>query len=85
MADQELIHEIAILISNATGQKNIDLSLISPTTSLTENPFNLDSVDILEAIATIEEKYKVYVVDAKDGAKHFQNMQTIADFVKSKN
>jgi acyl carrier protein len=82
--DETLIHEIATLISEATGQKNIDLSSVTGETKLTENPFNLDSIDILESVATIEEKYKVYIVDAKDGAKHFQSLQTIADFVKSK-
>ena len=82
--DDKLIHEIATLILEATGQKNIDLSNVSGETKLTENPFNLDSIDILESVATIEEKYKVYIVDAKDGAKHFHSLQTIVDFVKSK-
>lgn len=83
--DQNLIHEIAVLISEATGQTNMDLSTITPETKLTEAPFNLDSIDILESVATIEERYKVHIVDAKDGAKHFQTLQTIADFVSAKN
>jgi acyl carrier protein len=82
--DAKLIHEIAALISEATGQNNLDLSTITPETKLTESPFNLDSIDILEAVAIIEEKYKVHIVDAKDGAKHFHSLQTISDFVKSK-
>lgn len=83
-SDVELINEIALLISEAAGQKNLDLSQISPETKLTENPFNFDSIDILEAVATIEEKYKVYIVDAKEGAIHFKTLQTIVDFVKTK-
>jgi acyl carrier protein len=82
--DEKLIQEIALLISEATGQKNLDLSKITPATRLTDDPFNLDSIDILESVATIEEKYKVHIVDAKDGAKHFQSLQTIADFVNAK-
>jgi acyl carrier protein len=82
--NENLIQEIALLISEATGQKNLDLSKITPETRLTDDPFNLDSIDILESVATIEEKYKVHIVDAKDGAKHFQSLQTIADFVNSK-
>ena len=82
--DEKLIQEIALLISEATGQNHLDLSTVTGDTRLTEAPFNLDSIDILESVATIEEKYKVYIVDAKDGAKHFQSLQTIADFVKTK-
>lgn len=80
-----MIVEIAQTIAEATGLKNIDLSGINGETKLIDAPFNLDSIDILEAVACIENKYEVQIVDSKAGAIHFKNLQSIVDFVNSKN
>jgi acyl carrier protein len=82
--NDKMITEIALTIAEATGLKNINLSSISGETRLVEAPFNLDSIDILEAVAFIENKYGVQIVDSKAGAIHFKNLQSIVDFVSSK-
>ncbi|MBA2403951.1 MAG: hypothetical protein H0V66_04200 [Bdellovibrionales bacterium] len=84
-SNDQMILEIANTIAEATGLKNIDLSSVSSETKLIDPPFNLDSIDILEAVASIENKYHVQIVDSKAGAVHFKNLQTIVDFVNSKN
>ncbi len=83
-SNEQMIQEIALTIAEATGLKNVDLSAIKGETQLNQGPFNLDSIDILEAVAAIENKYGVLIVDAKSGAVHFKNLQSIVDFVKNK-
>lgn len=83
-SNDEMILDIAKTIAEATGLKNIDLSGINGETKLIDPPFNLDSIDILEAVASIENKYNVQIVDSKAGAIHFKNLQSIHDFVTHK-
>jgi acyl carrier protein len=83
-ANQQFILDIAKTIAESTGLKNVDYSQVTLKTKLNEPPFNLDSIDILEAVNCIEEKYKVRVMDAKEGATHFQTMETIMNFINAK-
>lgn len=79
-----LIKEIAQTIAEANDLRNFDFSNLTPESRLIDPPFNLDSLGILEAVASIEDKYKVRIADARDGEIHFKNLQTIADFINSK-
>ncbi len=83
MQDKPLIREIATTILDAVGIDNIDIETITAETSLGENGIGLDSIDILEAVAAIEDAYKVKIVDAIEGAKYFKSFGTIEDFVQS--
>lgn len=78
------IVDIATTILDATGLEHIDMSELTNESMLGEAPLELDSIDILEAVAAIEDKYKVHIVDAKEGAKYFKSLQTISDFINSK-
>jgi len=78
------ILEIAQTVISAVGLPDIDLDELSNESMLSEAPFTLDSIDILEIVAAIEDQYKVHVVDAKEGAMHFQSLQSIANFINSK-
>jgi acyl carrier protein len=80
--NQQFILDIAKTIAESTGLKNVDYSKVTLDTKLNGPPFNLDSIDVLEAVNCIEEKYKVRVMDAKEGATHFQTMGTIMNFIK---
>ncbi len=57
-SNDQMIQEIAHTIAEATGLKNFDLTHVSGETQLNQDPFNLDSIDILEAVAAIENKYE---------------------------
>ncbi len=83
-SNQEMILEIAKTVAEATGLKNVDFSIITGETKLNDPPFNLDSIDILESVASIENKYMVQITDSKAGAVHFKNLQSIVDFVQTK-
>ncbi len=79
-----LIMEIAETIIDAAGLSHVNIEELQNNESLGgESKFGMDSLDILEAVAAIEEKYKVRVLDAKEGAIHFQSLETIAAFVNS--
>lgn len=84
MSSNVQILEIAQTIAEATGLQNVDFTSISGETRLLDPPFNLDSIDILEAVACIENKYHVQIADAKAGAQHFKNLDSIVHFVNSK-
>jgi acyl carrier protein len=83
-SNDKMILEVAHVIAESTGLKNVDLTKVTGETKLIDPPFNLDSIDILEAVSSIENKYHVQIVDSKAGAIHFKNLQTIVDFVSSK-
>jgi acyl carrier protein len=42
----------------------------------------LDSIDALELIVLLQQKYKVKLSNAEDGPKIFRSVRTIAEFIK---
>lgn len=43
----------------------------------------LDSIDALELIVLLQQKYKVKLSNAEDGPKIFRSVRTIAEFVEN--
>lgn len=41
----------------------------------------LDSIDALELIAILQEKYKIKLSNAEDGPKVFRSIRTMADYI----
>ena len=78
------IKEIANMVIDAVGLKHISIDELSDDSKLIEPPLELDSVDVLEVVAATEDKYGVHITDAKEGAKHFQSLQTISSFINAK-
>ncbi len=78
------LKEIAELIISAVGLPESIMDELSNESKLSEAPFALDSIDILEIVATVEDQFKIQVVDAKEGAEHFQSLQSISQFINSK-
>ena len=78
------ISDIAKTIIDATGLKHVNIDDLHDESQLGDEPLEMDSIDILEAVAAVEEKYKVRIVNAKEGATHFQSLKTIANFINSK-
>lgn len=80
--DRELlVGELRTLIINA-----INLHHLKPEDIKAETPFgpdglNLDSVDILEVVVSVEQKYRIKVKDADSGRKYFGSLGGIADFI----
>jgi acyl carrier protein len=80
----ELLREVAELIIETVGLDYIDKNQITEETSLVEDPFQMDSIDILEAIVAVENRYKIKIANAEDGAKYFRSFGSIVDFIQKR-
>ena len=78
-----LLREIAALVVGAVNLHHVDPSTLTEGTSLRENGLELDSVDMLEVIVAVEQRYAVKVADAEMGKKYFRTLGGIAEFVKA--
>ena len=43
----------------------------------------LDSIDALELIVLLQQKYKIRVADPQEGPKIFRSVKTIAEYIKA--
>jgi acyl carrier protein len=75
------------LIEDLKQQIVAQLNLqVQPESINAEDPlFNeglgLDSIDALELIVLMQQRYKVKLVNAEEGPKVFQSVNTMADFI----
>ena len=63
-----------------------DLSIedIKDETPLFGDGLGLDSIDALEIIVMLDNKFNVKISDPEEGAKIFQSVNTIAEFIEKK-
>lgn len=66
--------------------EQLNLQQVKPTDIQTDDPlFNeglgLDSIDALELIVLMQQKYAIKLANAEDGPKVFQSVGTIADYI----
>ncbi len=78
-----LLREVATLVVGAVNLHHIDPNTLNENTSLRETGLELDSVDLLEIIVAVEQKYGVKVADAETGKQYFRTLGGIAEFVKA--
>jgi acyl carrier protein len=77
----QLISEIGGIIINSVNLHHVKNSDITADTMLTKGGLELDSIDILEVVVAIEQRFAVKVKDAQSGKKYFATVGTVADFV----
>jgi len=51
--------------------------------SLFADGLGLDSIDALELIVLLQQKYKIKLLNAEDGPRIFYSVKTIAEFIKA--
>ncbi len=78
---QKLIGELAALVIEAVNLRHISPDTLNSETTFGPQGLNLDSVDILEVIITLEQRYGVKIPDAEAGKIHLRNLGTLADFI----
>lgn len=76
-----LVAELKTLIVDSVNLHHMDKNLIKADTPFDTNGLNLDSVDILEVVVCVEQKYNLKVKDASVGRKYFVTIGGIADFI----
>lgn len=80
----ELVSQIRDLIVSSVNLKHVDTATITADTALAGSGLDLDSIDILEIVVAVEQRFGVKVKDTDDGKQIFRTLGTIADFVHSK-
>ncbi len=78
-----LVSELADLIISSVNLRNTKKEEISEHTGLMADGLALDSLDILEIVVAIEQKYQVKITGPEQGQTIFRTVGTIADFVQS--
>ena len=77
----ELVQELARLVVEAVNLRHVPVETMNAETSFGAGGLNLDSVDILEVIITLEQRYGVKIPDAEAGKVHLRTLGALADFV----
>ena len=78
---ESLISDLRSLIVNSVNLHHLKMDEIKADTPLGSSGLNLDSVDILEVVVAVEQRYKIKVQDAELGRKYFGTIGGIADFI----
>ncbi len=58
---------------------------IKDDTALFGDSLGLDSIDALEIIVMLDNKFDVKITNPEDGVKIFQTVNTIAEYIESQN
>ena len=79
----ELVADLKEQISIQLKLKNIKPEDIDAEAPLFGEGLGLDSLDVLELIVLLKQKYNIKV-SAEDGPKVFRSIKTIAEFITAK-
>jgi acyl carrier protein len=79
-----LIAELKEHISTQLKIKNIKPEDIGDDEPLFGAGLGLDSLDILELIVLLRQKYNLRVTNAEDGKKVFRSVRTMAEFIEAR-
>ncbi len=82
---QSLFKDVVDTIVNAVNLRHVNKEEITEATALVETGLQLDSLDMLEIVVAVEQRYKLKVNNAEDGKRIFRNIGTIVDFVQNQN
>ena len=82
---EQLISELADLIISSVNLHHRKKEEITADTTLMAEGLGLDSLDILEIVVSIEQKYSVKISGPEEGRTIFQTVGTLANFLQSHN
>jgi len=77
----KLISELKEQIAAQLKMKNIKPEDIGDDEPLFGVGLGLDSLDVLELIVLLKQKYKLRVASAEDGQKVFRSVRTMAEYI----
>jgi acyl carrier protein len=77
----KLIAELKLQIVEQLKLKNITPADIGDDVLLFGAGLGLDSLDILELIVLLKQKYRLRVVDPEEGKKVFTSVKTMAEYI----
>ena len=77
----KLISDLKEQIAVQLKLKNIKKEDIGADQPLFGDGLGLDSLDVLELIVLLKQKYKLRVTNPEDGLKVFRSVRTMAEFI----
>jgi acyl carrier protein len=78
---QELINTLKVQIVEQLNIEHIKAEDIGDDTPLFAEGLGLDSIDALELIVLLQQKYGIKLADASEGPKVFYSVKTIAEYI----
>jgi acyl carrier protein len=81
MNREQLIEDLKQQIIEQLNLQQVKAEDIKTDDPLFGEGLGLDSIDALELIVLLQQKYKIKLVNAEDGPKVFQSVATMADFI----
>jgi len=83
MHENQLVKQVIDVVIDAVNLHHVDRNTIGAATSLGDTGLCLDSVDVLEVVVAVEQKFGVKVADAEVGKVHFRTIGSIAQFIQA--
>jgi acyl carrier protein len=78
---ENLIADLKVQIADQLKLKNIRPEDIGDDEQLFGAGLGLDSLDVLELIVLLKQKYKLRVSNPEDGLKVFKSVRSMAEFI----
>jgi acyl carrier protein len=78
---QELINTLKVQIVEQLNLQNVKPEDIGDNQPLFAEGLGLDSIDALELIVLLQQKYSLKLADASEGPKVFYSVKTIAEYI----
>lgn len=79
-----VLNDVIDLVIQSVNLHHVDRRTLHEQTSLGQGGLELDSVDVLEIIVAVENKFGLKVKTAEEGRKYFRTLGTIAELVQLK-
>lgn len=78
---RERIEEVVNLIIDSLNLKHLNSGEMNADTFLYGGGLELDSIDVLELVVAIEQKYRVKIENSQQGKEIFKTIGSIAQFI----
>lgn len=79
----KLMADLKVQIIEQLNLQDVSPEDIGDDQSLFADGLGLDSIDALELIVLLQQKYKIKLSNAEDGPSIFRSVRTIAEFIEA--
>ncbi|HEY3861695.1 MAG TPA: phosphopantetheine-binding protein [Verrucomicrobiae bacterium] len=79
-----LLNELKASIIESLRLENITPAQIADDSPLFGGGLGLDSIDALELVVMLEQKYGIVIKDIEEGRPAFKSVRTLADFIQAR-
>jgi acyl carrier protein len=79
----KLLADLKMQIIDQLNLQDVSPTDIGDDQSLFADGLGLDSIDALELIVLLQQKYHIKLSNAEDGPKIFRSVRTIAEFIEA--